>query len=243
VIFIGMNLLKTDKAGPLMKKEVRQALNYAVDKQSLIKNILMGSGQELATPLVPEMFGFDATLQPDPYDPEKAKKLLAEAGYPNGFETEFDTGSGRYLMDKQIAEAVVGMLAKVGVKVKLNVLEWGKYTDVRRAHTVSPLYLLGWAQTIYDADGTLGPLFCIDCTHSNYHNPALVKMMDEARYEMNADKRKALYRQILAAIKEEAPWIFLYQQVDHYGVRKRIGNFNKLAGSELMYFDTLKIIE
>jgi peptide/nickel transport system substrate-binding protein len=243
VIFIGMNLLKADKAGPLMKKEVRQALNYAVDKKSLIKNILMGSGEELATPLVPGMFGFDPAIQPYPYDPEKAKKLLAEAGFPNGFETEFDTGSGRYLMDKQVAEAVVGMLAKVGVKVKLNVLEWGKYTDVRRAHTVAPLYLLGWAQTIYDADGTLGPLFCIDCTHSNYHNSALVKMMDEARYEMNAEKRKALYRQILTLIKDEAPWIFLYQQVDHYGIRKRIGNFNKLAGSELMYFDTLKITE
>ena len=132
--------------GPLLKKKVRQALNYAIDKESIVKHILMGSGRVLGGPVVPAAFGHDSSLKPYPYNPEKAKQLLTEAGYPDGFSTEFDTGSGRYLMDKQVAEAITGMLGKVGVKVKLNVLEWGQYVKKRRSHTQAPLYLLGWGQ-------------------------------------------------------------------------------------------------
>ncbi|RLB27268.1 MAG: ABC transporter substrate-binding protein [Deltaproteobacteria bacterium] len=241
VIFIGFNLLDANKAGPLMKKKVRQAINYAVDKQSLIKHILMGSGKELATPLIPQAFGYDPTIKPYPYDPDKAKKLLKEAGYPNGFVTEFATGSGRYLMDKQIAEAIAGMLAKVGIKAKVKVYEWGKYSQVRKAHKVEPLYLLGWGNTMYDADGTLVPLFFSRSTYSNYKNPELDKMLLKARYQMNPEKRRQEYKKILRLIKDEAPWIFLYEQVDNYGVRDTVANFRQSAGSERMDCDTLKL--
>ena len=239
VIFIGFNLLDSEKAGPLMKKKVRQALNYAVDKQSLIKHVLMGSGEQLATPLIPVAFGYDPSIEPYPYDPDKAKSLLAEAGYPNGVETEFATGSGRYLMDKQIAEAISGMLAKVGIKAKLKVYEWGQYEKVRKAHEVEPLYLLGWGNTMYDADGTLVPLFISKSTYSNYSNPDLDKMLMEARYQMDPEKRKKQYEEILELIKDEAPWIFLYQQVDNYGVRDTVANFRQSAGSERMDCDNL----
>lgn len=241
VIFIGFNLLDAEKAGPLMKKKVRQALNYAVDKQSLIKHILMGSGQQLATPLVPVAFGYDPTIKPYPYDPDKAKRLLKEAGYAEGFETEFATGSGRYLMDKQIAEAIVGMLAKVGIRAKLKVYEWGKYSQLRKAHKVEPLYLLGWGNTTYDADGTLVPLLLSKSTYSNYNNPALDKMLMGARYQMDPEKRKGQYREILRLIKDEAPWIFLYQQVDNYGVRDTVANFRQSSGSERMDCDNLML--
>jgi peptide/nickel transport system substrate-binding protein len=238
VIFIGFNLL-IPEAGPLMDKRVRQAINYAVDKESLIKHILMGSGEPLATPIIPLAFGYDPTIAPYPSDPEKAKRLLAEAGYPGGFETEFAASSGRYLMDKQIAEAIAGMLSKVGIRAKIKVYEWGKYEEVRKAHKVEPLYLLGWGNTMYDADGTLVPLLTASATYSNYSNPELDKMLMEARFEMDAEKRKKLYSQILKLIKEEAPWIFLYQQIDHYGVRDTVANFRQGAGSERMDCDTL----
>ena len=241
VIFIGFNLLDSEKAGPLMKKKVRQAINYAVDKQSLIKHILMGSGEQLATPLIPLAFGYDPAIKAYSYDPEKAKKLLAEAGYPNGFKTEFATGSGRYLMDKQIAEAIAGMLAKVGIQAKLQVYEWGKYEQVRKAHKVEPLYLLGWGNTMSDADGTLVPLFFSKSRYSNYQNQALDKMMMGARYQMDTEKRKSQYSEILRLIKDEAPWIFLYQQRDNYGVRDTVANFLQSAGSERMDCDVLEL--
>jgi len=241
VIFIGFNLTKPEKAGPLMKKEVRQAINYAVDKQSLIKHVLMGSGDQLATPLVPVAFGYDPNIEPYSYDPEKAKTLLKEAGYPNGFETEFATGSGRYLMDKQIAEAIVGMLDKVGIKAKLKVYEWGQYEKVRKAKEVEPAYLLGWGNTLSDADGTLVPVFFSKSTYSTYVNPELDKMLMEARFQMDPEKRKEQYSEILKLVKDEAPWIFLYQQRDNYGVRDTVANFLQSAGSERMDCDVLKL--
>lgn len=241
VIFIGFNLTKPEKAGPLMKKEVRQAINYAVDKQSLIKHVLMGSGEQLATPLVPVAFGYDPNIEPYSYDPEKAKTLLKEAGYPNGFETEFATGSGRYLMDKQIAEAIVGMLDKVGIKAKLKVYEWGQYEKVRKAKEVEPAYLLGWGNTLSDADGTLVPVFFSKSTYSTYVNPELDKMLMEARFQMDPEKRKEQYSEILKLVKDEAPWIFLYQQRDNYGVRDTVANFLQSAGSERMDCDVLKL--
>lgn len=241
VIFVGFNLLDAEKAGPLMNKKVRQAINYAVDKKSLIKHVLMGSGEQLATPLVPVAFGYDRKIKPYSYNPKKAKKLLKEAGYPNGFETEFATGSGRYLMDKQIAEAITGMLAKVGIKAKLKVYEWGQYEKVRKAHKVEPLYLLGWGNTLSDADGTLVLTFISKSPYSNYSNPELDKMLMAARFEMDTKKRKKQYSKILKLIKDEAPWIFLYQQKDNYGVRDTVANFLQSAGSERMDCDVLKL--
>jgi ABC-type transport system substrate-binding protein len=142
-------------------------------------------------------------------------------------------------MDKQIAEGIAGMLSKVGIRAKIKVYEWGKYEEIRKAHKVEPLYLLGWGNTMYDADGTLVPLLTASATYSNYSNPELDKMLTEARFEMDAEKRKKLYSQILKLIKEEAPWIFLYQQIDHYGVRDTVANFRQGAGSERMDCDTL----
>lgn len=241
VIFIGMSLLEGQGGGPLLNTKVRQAINYAVDKESIVKHILMGSGQIAATPVVSASFGHDPDIAPYPYDPQKAKQLLAEAGYPDGFSTSFDTGSGRYLMDKQIAEAIVGMLKKVGIKVKLNVLEWGQYVKKRRSHTQAPLYLLGWGNPTFDADSPLGALFCIDCTHSNYHNPTLVEIVDAARHELDPDKRRAKYSQALNIIKQEAPWIFLHEQGSIYGVRNRVGNFIVPRNTETIRLDQLTL--
>jgi len=92
-----------------------------------------------------------------------------------------------------------------------------------------------------DADGTLVPLFISKSTYSNYLNPELDKMLMEARYELDVGKRKVQYKEILKLIKEEAPWIFLYQQRDNYGVRDTVANFLQSAGSERMDCDVLKL--
>ena len=92
-----------------------------------------------------------------------------------------------------------------------------------------------------DADGTLVPLFFSKSRYSNYVNPTLDKMMMEARYQMDPEKRKGQYSEILKLIKDEAPWIFLYQQRDNYGVRDTVANFKQSEGSERMDCDVLKL--
>lgn len=219
VIFIGF---VTNKGGPLANPKVRQAINYAVDVDSIIKNILKGNGYRVASPLTTAHFGYNPTVKPYPYDPAKAKALLKEAGYPDGLELTMDSPNGRYLMDKEIAEAVVGQLAQVGIKVKLSVLEWGVYVKKIMAKELTGMYLLGWGNTTFDADGTLYPLLRSGQRFSYYENPKLDKLLDEARSIIDEKKRLADYQEAVKIINEDAAWLFLHQQRDIYGVSKRL---------------------
>ena len=102
---------------PLKEVRVRQAINYAVDKDAIVKNRLLGYGRISSGQLVgSDAYGFNPELKPYPYDPERAKKLLAEVGHPNGFEINFDGTEGRYPKDKEVEEAIVAQLGKVGVR-------------------------------------------------------------------------------------------------------------------------------
>ncbi|MCL4459704.1 MAG: ABC transporter substrate-binding protein [Chloroflexi bacterium] len=219
VIYIA---IRCDQGGPLANPKVRQALNSAVDVDTIIKDLLLGQGYRIASPLTPLFFGYNPEVKPYPYDPERAKKLLAEAGYPNGFEVNFDTSVGRYLMDKEVAEAVAGYLAKVGVKANLKVLEWGVYTEMRVSRKVDPLYFLGWGNTTFDADGQIRQVMHSKGASSFYSNAALDKLLDEARFTIDEKKRLEDYHKASKLIHEEAPWIFLYQQVDIYAARKNV---------------------
>ena len=125
--------------GPTANPKVRQAINYAVDVDAIIKNVLEGQAIRTATPLTAKHFGYDPTLKPFPYDPAKAKKLLAEAGYPNGIDLVLNSPNGRYPKDKEVAEAVAGQLTKAGIRTQLKVHEWTTYmTNMAYRHNAGP---------------------------------------------------------------------------------------------------------
>ncbi|MBI4608404.1 MAG: hypothetical protein HY726_05285 [Candidatus Rokubacteria bacterium] len=100
--------MPTCKEGPLKDRRVRQAINYGVDKEALIKSVLEGNGFAIGGPLTPVMLGYDPEVKAYPYDPERARRLLAEAGYAQGLSLTLNTPSGRYLKDKEVAEAIAG---------------------------------------------------------------------------------------------------------------------------------------
>jgi peptide/nickel transport system substrate-binding protein len=218
-IFISMN---TVREGPLANKLVRQAMNYAVDVDSIIENVLGGYGYKSTQPLTTKDFGYDATIPGFQYNPEKAKSLLVEAGYPNGIEIDLGSPSGRYVMDKEVAEAVVGQLAAVGIKANIKVQEWGVYVGKIMEKKVEEAYLIGWGSSLFDADATLFPWFRTGQRFSTYEVPAVDALLDQARSVISADERKALYSQAMAIITEDAPFLLLYQQEDLYGVNKNL---------------------
>ena len=216
-------------------------MNYAIDRKSIIDNILSGSGTPNAVGLTKYHFGFDPTLKPYPYDPAKAKKLLAEAGYPNGFKVEFDSPSGRYLMDKEIAEAVMKMLNAIGVQTELKVMEWGTLTQIYAGKKLKDLGFIGWGNVLYDADGTLTPLYGgADSPFAYFWTPTLTAKINQARTTMNSKKRIALYKQIQAELFDEAPLIYLYQQVDNYGVSKELKGFQARGDERLVFWNVSK---
>lgn len=229
VIFLYINCLAE---GPLKNnKKIRQALNYAVDRKAIIDNILKGSGVPMAVNLTPYCFGYDPSLKPYPYDPGKAKRLLAEAGYASGLKLVLNTPSGRYLMDKEVAEAIAGMFNAVGIQTDLRVREFGTYVQILREKKLQDTGLIGWTSVFHDAEGTFSTYFFPESTFSYYSTPKLVEKIIKARTTLDGKKRLELYKEIQQEILDEAPFVYLYQQIDHYGVSRKIKDF-QVRGDE-----------
>jgi len=220
VIYVAIDTLK---GGPMANKKVRQAVNLAVDKEGLIKNVMEGQAYPLAGQLSPLMFGFDKEVRGYGYDAERAKRLLAEAGYPNGIDTVLNTPDGRYVNDKQVAEAVGGSLAKAGIRAEVRPQEWGTFLNkMIYVKNAGPMFLIGWGNPSFDADGTLYPLLHSSAILSNYSSKDFDGLIEEARSTMDGNKRQELYSKAVRLAVDDAAWVPLYQQKDLYGVNKRI---------------------
>jgi peptide/nickel transport system substrate-binding protein len=217
IIYLGLNALKK----PLSDVKVRQALNYATDVDAIIKNVLEGNGRKLEGPLTPQMFGYDASIKGYPYDPVRARKLLAEAGYPDGVEITLESPAGRYQGDKEIAEALGGQWQKAGFKPKVQVAEWGAYFKRYLAKQFQDAYVLGLGGPMQDAD-ELYNLMSSKGRGLYYKNERVDALFDLGRSTMDQAKRRQIYRDLQRAMVEDATWVFLLQQVDIYASRDRL---------------------
>lgn len=237
VIFLYINCLAE---GPLKNKKVRQALNYAVDRKAIIDNILKGSGIPIALNLTPYHFGYDDSIKPYPYDPAMAKKLLSEAGYPSGLQLVLNTPSGRYTLDKEVSQVIAGMFEDIGIKTDLKVHEWGSYVQLLFAKKLQDISLIGFGNTLHDVDGNFQPLFTPDSGYSYYSNPILTDKINKARTTIDEKARLQIYKEAQKFVFEEAPLVFLYQQIDHYGVSKKLKDFQVREDERLILYKVSK---
>ena len=214
-----------DKDGsPFKDKRVRQAINYAVNVDEIIKYVMQGNAQRTATVLSPYIFGYDESVKPYEYNPEKAKQLLTEAGYDAShvLEVTFDSPNGRYVLDKEVTQAIASQLSEVGIKVNLNLLEWGTYSSMFNTHKTNNMWYLGWSLPAMDPDSWLYPLLHTGESLANWGNPEYDAIVEAARREMDTNKRAALYSQAQTMLKDEAPMLFLFQLIDLYGISDRV---------------------
>jgi peptide/nickel transport system substrate-binding protein len=221
--FDAQNKLIGPYQGPTADKRVRQAITSAIDADEIVKSVLDGKAQRVAT-LLPNMhFGFDPSLKPIKPDLARTKKLLAEAGYPNGLELVLNSPQGRYVRDKEVAEAVAGQLTKAGIKTQLKTYEFVNYlNNMVYTHKAGPVWLIGWGQPTMDAEGIYVPLFRSGSLLSNYYNPDLDGLVDEAQRTMDEKKRLEIYHRINRLWIDDAAAVPLYQQLDLYGASKRL---------------------
>lgn len=221
VMFIA---LVNTKKGPLQDVRVRQAINHAVDVKGIINGVLLGHGNRVGSVNghLLRLLGHQYDEPLYEYNPVKAKQLLAAAGYPRGFEVALDSPSGRYLMDKDISQVVAAQLAAVGIKVTVKVHEWGTYAGKFTTHNVEPMYMLGWSLPSLDPDHWATPLLGAGEPIANFESEKINTLIGTARREQDPAKRIALYRDFNQAVHEEAPWLFLHQQIDMYGVSSAI---------------------
>jgi peptide/nickel transport system substrate-binding protein len=209
--------------GPTANPKVRQAINYAVDVDAIIKNVLEGQAVRTPTVLTSKHFGYDPNQKPIPFDPAKAKKLLAEAGYPNGIDLVLNSPNGRYPKDKEVAEAVAGQLTKAGIRTQLKVHEWTTYmNNLAYRHNSGPMWLIGWGNTVWDADYTYTPMFRTGQILANYWNPEFNNLLEEGQTNMDPKKRLQAYYRADRIFVEDGAAIPLYQQIDNYGVNRNI---------------------
>ncbi|NNG00597.1 MAG: glutathione ABC transporter substrate-binding protein [Desulfobacteraceae bacterium] len=227
-IYIGMNVKKS----PFGDTRVRKAVNYAVNKNAIVKNILNGMAIPSQSMLGSLVWGYSPAGQYE-YNPKKAKELLAEAGFPDGFETTIWTPEGRYPMDAQIAEAVAGQLQKVGIKVKIQKMEWAtflKSLSQGPEEAKQEMFLMGWSPSTGDADWVVRPLF-----HSGqwkpkgsnrffYANPELDKYIEAGMRIADPAKRREVYADAQRVLFEDPPWIMLHDMIQTVGIAKNLEN-------------------
>jgi len=223
---VGLVLTYDVTKPPFDNPRVREALDYAVDKELILKEILKGKGEVLQGQLLTSnTFGHNPAVKARAFDPARAKKLLAEAGYPNGFSTSISTMSGRYLSDVDIANAVSGMLNDVGVKVSINVMEPGIFLKNlgSPARELGPIYMIGW-YSFGDADFAM-TWYTGSNRRTAWTNAEFDKLFSTARSTNDAAGRKAAYARMGEILHAENPSMFLFGVPTIYGVSKKLSGF------------------
>jgi len=221
--YVGMN----NQWGPFKDKRVRQAMNYAIDKHAINESIFLGEAVISTAPMTTLAFGsFPQAIFE--YDPAKAKALLAEAGYPDGFEVTLTYSPGRYLMTTEVSEAVASYLMDVGLDVNLKAVEWAAYgKDRRKGVEENPLqlYFLAWGCVTLDADHgfklyrpdlwppkSTSPIF--------YSNDCMLELFNAARAVTDNEDRLMYYEVINKMVWDDAPVIWLYIQPNTHAKRE-----------------------
>ncbi len=224
--YVGFNVNKA----PFNNVKVRQAVAYALNPNDVIDAVLLGSGIPSNSPIGPKVFGYNPNAKQYHQNLEKARELLKEAGYPNGFKTSIwmnDTPGSI-----QTAQVLQAQLRKVGIDMAIEVTEWGAFLDgtSRGEHE---MFMMGWVSVTGDADYGLYALFSSK-THggagnrSFYSNPVVDELLIKARQSTDQQQRQKLYAELQNVLQEEVPIISLYYQYYNAGMQKNVEGFSLL---------------
>lgn len=221
--YVGINV----EAEPFDDVKVRQAVSMAINKEEIIDGVYDNVGIPAIGPLAPNVFGYDESVSGIEYDVDRAKELLAEAGYEDGFSTTIWTNDSEQRMDTAIA--IQSQLAELDIDVQIEELEWGAYLE-RTANGEHDMFILGWSTVTSDADYGMYPLF-----HSSQHgdpgnrsflsDDKVDELLQSAREETDPDKRQELYSEAQELLVELAPMLYVRHGEYLLGVNDSVKNF------------------
>jgi peptide/nickel transport system substrate-binding protein len=236
-IFLGMDQKRDELQysnvkgkNPFKDKRVRQAFYQAIDIDGIKRTVMRNASRPTGLMVGPGINGWtDAQDKRLPYDPVGAKKLLTEAGYPDGFEVSLNCPNDRYVNDGQICQAVAANLAKIGVKINLVAETKGTYFPKVLSRNTS-FYMLGWTPTTYDAHNALSSLMACPDDKTGvgqfnlgaYCNPKLDALIAQIQSETDKSKRDALIKQAFAMHTDDIGHLPLHQQSLAWGVSKKV---------------------
>ncbi|NDP41553.1 MAG: ABC transporter substrate-binding protein [Aromatoleum sp.] len=241
---IGYIAFNTEKK-PFDNKLVRQALNMATNKEAILKAVYQGQGQVAKNPIPPILWSYNNAVKDYAYDPAKAKELLAQAGYPNGFEVElwYLPVTRPYNPDgKRMAELIQADWDKVGVKAKLITYEWAEYRKRSKTGEQSVM-MFGWSGDNGDPDNFFVPLLGCEAVKgggnvSRWCNKAFEDLIIKAAQTPKQADRAKLYEQAQLIFKEEAPWITVAHSIRFDPVRKEVKGYKMDATAHHFFNNT-----
>jgi dipeptide transport system substrate-binding protein len=217
---------------PFDDVRVRKALNMAINKKAIIDAVYLSTGVAAKNPIPPSMWSYNDAVKDDPYDPEAAKKLLSEAGFPNGMETDIWAMPVQRPYNpnaKRIAELMQADLAKIGVKAEIKSFEWGEYRKRMQAgeHQTG---MLGWTGDNGDPDNFLHTLLGCDAAKAGSNvakwcYKPFDDLVTKAKVTTDQKQRTELYKQAQVVFKEQAPWFTIAHAVQLKPVRKEVVDF------------------
>ena len=233
------------KMKPFDNPKVRLALNYAVNKQALCKVAFNGLAVP-ATGLAPEGVDYAKQFEAIPYDPKKARELLKEAGYPNGFSTRLWSGYNNSTANKVI-QFIQQQLNQVGIKTETRILEAGQRVTLVEANkepknAPNRLYYIGWSNSTVEADWGMRPIFDSRemppklSNEGYYSNPKVDELFDKAIAEVDEKKRNELYREVQMILWKEVPVAFLVYEDNTAASNKHLKNFNPLPDTGFEFY-------
>ena len=218
---------------PFDDVRVRKAVNMAMDKKAIVSAVYLSTGVPATNPIPPTEWSYNKSIKDDAYDPAAAKKLLAEAGYPNGFTTDLWAMPVQRPYNpnaKRIAELMQADLAKIGVKAEIKSFEWGEYRK-RMQNGEHQMGMLGWTGDNGDPDNFLNTLLGCDSAKTNGSNVAkfcykpFEELVQKAKVVSDVKERTKLYEKAQVIFKEQAPWFTIAHAVQIAPVRKEVVDF------------------
>jgi peptide/nickel transport system substrate-binding protein len=243
IYYVAFNNLTTGVDQPTEDPLVRQAMNYAVDVDAIVDALFDGFGQRATGYVAEGEMGFGA-VEPFAYDPDKAKELLAEAGYPDGFEMDFACPAGAYIFFEQVCEAIQGYLADVGIETNLEIMESGQYWDLEAEKQLPPLFGDSWSSTLGEAYNRLyGALGGWDASYSSWSDPTIDEYLAEIEQAIDFEERKQLYEDLQVYMQENPPFIYLYQLMTFEAINTRVQNYQPRPAEDYHLRNTWVITE
>lgn len=226
--------LMTERPGsPFKDVRVRHAVNLAVDKDNIVRNLLRGRAVAASQPALPGMVGYNPDVKPYAFDPVQAKKLLSDAGFPNGFRTTVEAVVGSSTADSEIYQQVAIDLARVGVQaeiVPMTLSDWvTKYNGGNAPNATDTTFkdwAFGWGYTLNDGDPIQGySTHWCDRKPTWYCNEGLRASVEAARSEFDPKKRGAILADLMKRSAEDAPVLFLVNQIEVVALHRDVENF------------------
>ena len=231
-----------NQVAPFSDKRVRQALNYAVDKDAINKALYAGLAVTMTSPIPPAQWGYDPSLKGYPYDPRKAADLLKQAGVQLPLHVEllaYNTPRGYNPAGPDLAVALQGYFKKVGIEADIRKVDMGAFLGTVRSGNYTGMFLTGWTGDNGDPDNFVAPLWAsygmpvMDQAH--YKDPVVDEEMKAAAREVDHAKRIQMYKKIQAQILDGAPWVFVNSTLLVRAIRKNVEGFR--LNPTQMFFD------